>query len=51
MNNDIRELIETLKRVNQLLNKENLKKATTEELLEYNEQINKIKAIIIEEIL
>ena len=28
--------------------KENLEKATTEELLQYNEQINRIKAVMIE---
>lgn len=48
MDNEVQELLEALEKVNALMTKENLKKATTEELLEYNEKINRIKAMIIE---
>ncbi len=47
MNDKIKELTEALKKVNELMTEENLKKASTEQLLAYNEQINKIKSIII----
>lgn len=48
MENDVQELLKALKKVNALMTKENLEKATTEELLQYNEQINRIKAVMIE---
>ncbi|MBQ3408062.1 MAG: hypothetical protein IJH12_02510 [Clostridia bacterium] len=48
MGREVEELIKALEKVNALMTKENLKKATTEELLKYNEQINRIKAMIIE---
>ena len=48
MDKDVIELIEALKKVNSLMTSENLKKATTEQLLEYNEQINRIKSILLE---
>lgn len=50
MDSDVKELIKALKKVNELMTEENLKKATTEELLEYNEQINRIKAALIAEL-
>lgn len=48
MENDVQELLKALEKVNALMTKENLEKATTEELLQYNEQINRIKAVMIE---
>ncbi len=48
MENEVQELLKALEKVNSLMTKENLRKATTEELLQYNEQINRIKATIIE---
>lgn len=47
MNNEVDELIKALEKVNALMTEENIKKATTEQLLQYNEQINRIKAILI----
>ena len=46
MENDVQELLKALEKVNALMTKENLGKATTEELLQYNEQINRIKVMI-----
>lgn len=48
MDSEVQELLKALEKVNSLMTEENLRKATTEELFKYNEQINRIKAMIIE---
>ncbi|MBP3707421.1 MAG: hypothetical protein J6J36_02280 [Clostridia bacterium] len=48
MNNEVEELIKALEKVNTLMTEENIRKATTEQLLEYNEQINRLKALLLE---
>lgn len=50
MDENVKQLLEALKKVNNLMTEETLKKASTEQLLEYNEQINRIKAILLESI-
>lgn len=50
MDENVKQLLEALKKVNSLMSEETLKKASTEQLLEYNEQINRIKAILLESI-
>ena len=45
--NDVDKLMDALKTINQLMTEDVLKEATTEQLLEYNELINQIKALII----
>ncbi|MBR1540945.1 MAG: hypothetical protein IJ629_07415 [Clostridia bacterium] len=48
MDNNVEELLKALEKVNSLMTDENIERATTEQLLRYNELINKIKARLIE---
>ena len=48
-NANVEELTEALKKIGELMSKENLEKLSTEELLKCNEQINRIKAIILDQ--
>ena len=50
-NANVEELTEALKKIGELMSKENLEKLSTEELLKCNEQINRIKAIITSKII
>lgn len=48
--NDVQKLLEGLRLVSEMMSDDIIKKATNEELLEYNNLINKIKARIVSEI-
>ena len=48
MDNNVEELLKALEKVNSLMTDENIERATTEQLLRYNELIKKIKARLIE---
>ena len=45
--NDMEKLLESLKLVNELIQEDSIKNATNEQLLEYIELTNKLKALII----